>query len=155
MKKVSVLIISVIALIMMTACGESRENEVDLQVLMTSIESGVELPQDMTDLTASTLEVLYNIDGSLYIQFVGKFTEIGILGDEVVIIEASSEEAATKLLNEMEERYQIKLNQMKDYLPEEYEKIENGRVVQVGNYVAILVCTDQEKLDEVFDSNIK
>ncbi len=137
----------------MTACGNQGAEEVDIQSVMNQIEAEAQLPEDMTNLTSEALGTLYNMDSSMYVQFVGKFTEVGILGDEVVIIEAANKDAASKVLELLEARYEIKLSQMKDYLPDEYAKIEKGRVVQVGNYVAMLVGGDQEKLDEIFDLN--
>lgn len=156
MKKHIVLFAILVALTVITlACAPKEAVTVDLLEMMAHIEEEITLPEGMEDITAKDLERLYNITSSEYSQFVGKFSNIGILGDEIVIIEGSSVDNVKEIKSKMEQRYQSKLNEMDGYIPEEYDKIEKGKVVEKGNYVAILVSESQEKLEELFEAGFE
>lgn len=152
MKKNILTIVSVFLLagLLLAGCGGSGGQDADLSAVMADIQSEITLPESMADLSAADLESMYNIQSAEYTQFAGKVTNIGILGDEIVMVQAASDEAATAIKEKMDARYQSKLNEMKDYLPDEYDKINGGRVVQNGRYVALLVSADQTTLEDIY-----
>lgn len=149
MRKLVVIPLVLLLVFMLLACGKKEQEPVDLTQMMSEIEAEITLPDSMENVTAGDLQRLYDIDSSLYIQFAGKITTVGIVGDEIVIVEAVDGDTATVVKEKMDQRYQSKLREMEDYLPEEYDKISNGSVVAYGNYVALLVSSDQEKLDDL------
>ena len=155
-KSILLLVLLCATLLLMTACSNSdTPKDVALDKVMKEIETSITLPESMTDLTAGDLTRLYGIESAQYVQFAGKVTNIGILGDEIVIVEASSAAAATEIKQQMEKRYQSKLNEMDNYLPDEHAKITAGRVVQNGNFVAMLINAEQATLDKLYDDAVK
>ncbi|WP_018211142.1 DUF4358 domain-containing protein [Desulfitobacterium hafniense] len=135
-------------------CATKETAEADLAQIVGDIEAQQLLPEGMEDLNAADLEKLYNIKSSEYSQFAGKINNVGILGDEVVLVEAADKAAVETIKGKMEQRYQSKLNQMDGYIPEEYEKIKNGNVLVEGNYVALLVAENQDKVNEIFKAGV-
>lgn len=79
---------------------------------------------------------------------------MGLIFILVILTARRSKDAESKLLESLEVQYGFKLSQLKDYFPKEYNKIEEESAIQAGNDVAMLVCSVQEKLDELSDSNI-
>ena len=59
--------------------------------------------------------------------------------DEVLLFEAVDDDAAKRILEKLNNRYQAKLNETKDYLPDEYTKISACKVELSGRYVSMIV----------------
>lgn len=154
MKKIAVYLSLIFVATAFNGCG-GKPADVNLARLMDKITERQVLSDGMDDINADSLERLYNITSAEYSQFTGKFNSVGILGDEAVIVEAVSKEAAVSVKEKMEQRYQSKLNTMEGYIPDEYEKIKKGAVTVNGNYVALLVATDQEGLNEIFKEGMR
>lgn len=153
MKKNLAILFAIVLPFLLTGCAEPPAKAVDLTALGSEIETEIALPDSMEDITAGDLQRLYGIDSAQYVQFIGKITTVGVLGDEIVVVEAVDADAVAGIQEKMENRYQAKRKEMEDYLPEEYEKINNGGVVTKGNYVALLVSSEQEKLEALIEVN--
>ena len=74
--------------------------------------------------------------------------KVGRITYSIVVREA--EEAKEKVDN----RYEAKLNEMRDYLPDEYEKINACSVYSEGNYVAMFISDDSATMTEIFTEAI-
>ncbi|MFZ7103438.1 MAG: DUF4358 domain-containing protein [Peptococcaceae bacterium] len=151
-KKIMVFTVLMAMLFLFTACGQ-KNVQANLLDTLATMEEKLTLPDGLQDITASDLERLYGISSEQYVQFAGKISTVGILGDEIVMIEAGDEDAAASVKEKMEARYQSRLNEMDGYLPDEYFKISNGGVYQKGNYVALLVNEEQDALVEIFEGS--
>lgn len=109
---------------------------------------------DMTELEDVVfLEVLYGVNSADVKQFAMYINETGITADEIIIIEAVDDEASQRVYDLILNWYTAKGIQMKDYLPEEYKKIEKSNVKISGNYIYMIVAdnnTDIEKIVEKY-----
>lgn len=102
-------------------------------------EIGIAMPGD---LTKEMLSDMYSIDETLYDDFSGKFAQVIPGVDEVIIIKAK-EGKVSDVKAALEKRKAARMEEQ--YLPDMKEKAELGRVVQKGNYAALLIVGDSEK----------
>ena len=70
--------------------------------------------------------------------------------DEIWIVELGSEAAVQNMLNEAQKRIEVKAVSYDKYLPEESEISRRGIAVSKGNYVALFISPDAEKMQEIF-----
>lgn len=79
----------------------------------------------------------------------------GTYADELILIEADSEDnAKTNLENVTKHLREIK-NSFQDYLPEEAKKVEDAVNIRYGKYVVACVTKDSENAKKVMDKQMK
>lgn len=154
MRKTAMLLFVLSMIMGLAGCG-TKSIDANLSQSMEQIADVIDMPEGMTDLTANDLKALYGINSTEIKQFSGKINSVGINGDEFIMLEAVNKDAAKSILEKVQQRYQTKLNEMKDYLPAEYDKIIACDVLSSGNYVAMLVCGDPEKAKAVYEGGFK
>ncbi len=154
MKKVLCAILALM-LALLCACGEQPAKEVVLSDVMSQISAAYGLEEDMLELMDTDLMELYGIDSADVKQFAAKIRMESIQADEIVLIEAVDAKAAERVKGKLEGRLQSKLNETRDYLPDEFAKVEKCKVMQHGNYVSLIVCADAEKAVETYEKALK
>ena len=65
------------------------------------------------------------------------------------------QDAASRLKAQLDKRYQAKLNEAKDYLPDEYAKISACKVMENGNFVSLIVSADAEAMAKIYQDAFK
>lgn len=140
-------------------CSSSSNNEptakdVDLNDVYTKITETVTLPDDMSEISESELTSLYGIDMDEVKQYAGAITMTSVSSDEIIMLEATDSNAAADLKEKVDNRYEAKLNEMRDYLPDEFEKISACSVYSEGNYVAMFISDDSAAMTEIFTEAI-
>lgn len=144
-----------VMLLLLSACGGSTAADVNLNDVLADITSTVQLPEAMTEMTMDQMTAIYGIESSDILQFAGSYNDIGTLADEIIMIEATDSDAAAAVKEKVDARYQAKLNEMKDYLPDEYEKILGCEVLVNGNYIAMFISADAESMQEIYEAALK
>ena len=133
----------------LSGCGAKAKTDVNLSEVLSEIQTSAELPDGMRELTADDLASLYGIESSEITQFAGLVSDFGTLSDELVMLEASGDPEA--LREKLETRHQARANEMRDYLPDEYDKIEAGGVRVDGGYVALFISGDLDAVTEIYE----
>lgn len=79
----------------------------------------------------------------------------GAYPDELAVfcMKSSADTAAVKEM--LEKRVEKQSAAFKDYAPDEMYKIDGNNVVVSGNYVALIICSDNAKATEIFKSLTK
>ena len=134
--------------------NEPAANDVDLNDVYTKITETVTLPDDMSEISESELTSLYGIDMDEVKQYAGAITMTSVSSDEIIMLEATDSNAAADLKEKVDNRYEAKLNEMRDYLPDEFEKISACSVYSEGNYVAMFISDDSATMTEIFTEAI-
>lgn len=150
-KKITCIIAALLFIITFTACSANSKTH-NVTKIMEKIESRCILPEMLTLSTVDKLTQQYGIEAEDVKQFAVKTASGSLNQDEIVIIEAANADAASKIQDKLEDRYKSKLNQCKDYLPEEYEIIKKCSVEKNGNYVCMFISSDHDKMTEIYKS---
>ena len=70
--------------------------------------------------------------------------------DEIWLVELENEDAVQKMMDKARERIQVKASSYELYLPEESEIARRGVVVAKGNYLALFLSPDAERMRDIF-----
>ena len=104
----------------------------------------------MIELDEGGLKSNYGIEAEDVKQYAALVDASGIKCEEVVLIEATDADAAKRVKEQLDKRFDSKLAQNKDYLPEQYAIIKKCSVEQSGNYVSMIVGEQHEELTEIY-----
>lgn len=133
---------------------EPKSPSVDLTAVKNAIVSGVGVI-DPLDVPAARLEGLYGIDASLVKQAASFVTIEGAFPDEIVMIEAVSEEAAEMIQVLLGVRLSEVKEQSKSYDPENYALAQQCSVGKKGAFVSMFLAPQHAKMQAIFDSYVK
>ena len=153
MKRMMCIMLAVVALLM-SACSQPAK-EVNIPEMMDQLAKAYGLEEGMLVLTEEDLLELYGIESADVKQFAARLRLESIQADEIILIEAADSKAAERVKEMLDNRYQSKLNETRDYLPDEFAKIEKCKVVQSGNFVSMIVCAEAEKAAADFEKALK
>lgn len=132
--------------------SENAEKEFDIPKIIDEISSKFTL-NNVTRLDdAMFLDVMYGIQAEDVKQFGMMINETGISADEIIIIEGVDSDAAARIFEKISNWYTSKGVQMKDYIPEEYEKIEKCQVHKNENVVYMIVLDNHKEVEELVES---
>lgn len=139
----------VLALGLLTACGsKEKAKEIDIPALWTSIEETVELPS-MMELDDTTLKDVYGIDAADLESYVARIPFMNVHATEFFIAKVKDgkldtvKEALTKRQASLDEQWS-------QYLPEQYELVQNYKLETEGNYVLFCVCAQADEVVGLF-----
>ena len=150
MKKI--LSIFVLAALALALCGAKLEDgSVDLEAVLAEFN----LSEEMMTLDADELADIYYIEVEDMKQAAAAVHTSGINCDEIILIEAASEDAAAYIKDILDARYEAKLNETENYLPDEYAIIKECSVTVNGNYLAMIVAPNAAELVEIYNASFE
>ena len=146
MKKLFALLLALCtACTLLVGCGGGEESkQYNLDDLMAAIEevAPVSVPADMDD---DYLTGMYGIDMADVEEYKGKYTNVSLSTDEILIIKAAEGKADT-IKAAFEARRTAKYDQAAMYDDTQAQKAENGRIVVKGDYVIFVVAGDETRI---------
>ncbi|MDE6107385.1 MAG: DUF4358 domain-containing protein [Oscillospiraceae bacterium] len=145
---------SVMVLSLLTACGGKKEEKnVDLSELWTSMEESLQegdhLPALM-ELDDDTVQNLLGIDPADLDSYVARIPMMMVHATEFFIAKVKDGKMDT-VKTALESRQAALDEQWSMYLPEQYELVQNYKLVTNGNYVLFCVCEDTESVVKLFN----
>ena len=146
MKKLLALCVSLLtALTLLTGCGGGDTKQYNLDNLMSAIEAvaPVTVPAEMDD---DYLTGMYGIDMADVEEYKGKYTNVSLSTDEILIVKAAKGKADT-IKAACEARRTAKYDQAAMYDDVQAQKAENGRIVVKGDYVIFVVAGDETRIE--------
>lgn len=152
-KMIKLIGISLCTALIFSGCSKKTvTKEVNLNDVLTQITEKVNLPEDMMEISESELSILYNIEPGEVKQYAGMYATMSTLADEIIMLEPADGTSLDDLKEKVDTRYQTKLNEMRDYLPDEFDKIEKCSVYTEGEYVVLYVSDDADEMLSIFES---
>lgn len=96
----------------------------------------------------------YGIEEADYDQAIFYQSYDSMLADEVVLISAVDDAAASRVEEMLNVRLDAKAEEAKGYSPEQFAIIEKCSVVRDGLYVALIVSPEKDTLIDIFNNGI-
>lgn len=150
MKKMISLILVLAIALSMTACGAKEEAKtVDLNGLY---ESYSEYMPEMFYLDEGSLMNFLGIDVADCAQYTVAICAEGMRTDEVWLIEAKDQAAFDRLKALAETRIQSKLDETRDYVPDQYVIVEKAQLLTNGLYIGLLISPEVDALKAGFEA---
>ena len=129
------------------------ENQVDLAAVRTAIVDQLGLT-DPLNLDADALNNLYGIDPSLIAQSASFTVAAGTFPDEVVMVEAVSDEAVASIQEKLQSRLDEVLVQSQSYDAENYKAAQSCQVRVNGRFVSLILSPKQADIAAIYASYV-
>lgn len=129
------------------------ENKVDLAAVRTAIVDQLGLT-DPLNLDTDALNNLYGIDPSLIAQSASFTVAAGTFPDEVVMVEAVSDEAVATIQEKLQSRLDQVLVQSQSYDAENYKAAQSCQVRVNGRFVSLILSPKQADIAAIYASYV-
>lgn len=113
-----------------------------------------EVLPEMMEFPESMVLDFYGIEEADYDQAIFYQSYDSMLADEVVLISAVDDAAASRVEEMLNARLEAKAEEAKGYSPEQFAIIEKCSVVREGEFVALIVSPEKDTLVEIFKNGI-
>ncbi len=159
MKRILTLALALLLTMGLAACGGKETPEqttapaakdMNMTSVYETLASAAQLPE-MLQLKADMMLDYCGIDVEKTNQAVAAICADSLRTDEIWLLEAKDEAAAKELVDAANERLRKKGEESITYSPEQYAVVEKAKVLQVGNYVAMIVSPDVDALVAAFN----
>ena len=155
MKRSIAALLSLLMALCLTACsgGDGAAFEMDAQQVygeltaLPDMPAMIELPED------KALDFL-GLDYSQCVQAVTAISALNIQADEIWLVEAKDGSAAAEIEELARARVEQRMEEFKNYAPDQYQVLENAAILREGNYVVLLASQDIETLKAAFDKAV-
>ena len=78
----------------------------------------------------------------------------GMKTDELWLIEAVDDAAMERLTKLAQQRMEAKAQETESYAPDQYEIVQQGKVLTSGRYLALIVTPEAEAAAKLFDEAV-
>lgn len=118
------------------------------------IQADVKFP-GMAKIDAERMSGYYDVASDKLESFSAYICGSGAYPDEIAVFQLKSADDVADVKTMLEKRVEAQTATFKDYTPDEMYKIDGKNVVTIGNYVALIICADNAKAIEDFNSMAK
>ena len=157
MKLVRIMAATLLLALLLTACGqaapaaEESKDPVDLNKLRESVEA--------------VYPKMMEVEGEMRLNFLGireedcaqcvtLLCDDGMKTDELWLIEAVDDAAMERLTKLAQQRMEAKAQETESYAPDQYEIVQQGKVLTSGRYLALIVTPEAEAAAKLFDEAV-
>jgi len=165
MKRILSLAIAFLCVFALVGCGkeEAKVPNVPVKDIVTAIEGEFDLEglmeidlssEEMDELSKSMIEG-YQINPEDVEEGILKFAMINLDARELIILKAKDESKLPELQAALEKRVETQLLAFENYVPKNYEMVQNHLLKTKGNYIILAIGEDVEKIDEIFENTLK
>ena len=130
------------------------EGSTDLVKITDEIKTAIKA-KDTLDFNANSMKVLYGIEAEDMKQCAGFSLMEGTFPHEIVMIEASSDEAAKKIEAAFNVKIESFATQSKNYDAKNYELAQKCKVIKNGRYFAMFLTPEYDTAKSVYSKYIK
>ena len=145
-------VIAVITVLAVTlcACGQAAKP-------LSEVFEKLKTDYNITDLleykSADDLS-RYGIKAEDVEESAGGVNKTGVNQEEIVLVKTKDAEAAKRVQDALNKRLESKLNETKNYNPEQYAIVEKCSVDVDGNYVSMIISSDAEAMKKDYKTAI-
>ena len=149
MKKLLSLLLALLALAGLTACGGGAKT-VDIDALAADLTASGAFSDILNPPAEGVAARLYDLpDGAA--KKVILYVSTGATAEEIFLAEAADSAAAGTLKTACQNRIEAQKQAFVNYAPEEVQKLDNAVLTTAGNYVILVVASDSAAAKAVVD----
>lgn len=150
-KLISVIALMTVCALLFCACGEAAKT-------LSDIFSEIKTTYNVTDMVefndVSDLNRFYGIEADDVKEFAGGINRTGVNQEEIVMVLATDAQAAERISGALSNRQKSKLNETKNYNPEQYVIVENATVDVDNLYVSMFISENSEQMKQDYQKGI-
>lgn len=122
--------------------------------ITAKIQADVKFP-GMAEIGTDRMSGYYDVASDKIESFSAYICGSGAYPDEIAVFQLKSADDVADVKAMLEKRVETLTATFKDYTPDEMYKIDGKNVVTSGNYVALIICADNAKAIDDFNSMAK
>lgn len=171
LKRRLIIIMLVIFMLTISACGSNRENDnsdpktsensksvpiatPEVSDIWDKISSEIESPP-LKDIPPVIIEEFYGFKVEDLNYAVFKRATQNTYADEIAIIKVKDSNQVPQIIKGIEGRVKDLQSQFEEYLPEEREKVDNYKIENKGDYILFVISNDESKIISIYESFFK
>lgn len=170
MKKITKILAALLVpamLLSLTACGgdtssavtesSSVQNNVNASApadITSKIMTDIKFPS-MAEIKEDRLASYYDVDVAKIDSFSAFICGSGAYPDEIAIFKMKSADDVNTVKTVLEDRVEKQTTTFKDYTPDEMYKIDGKNIIVSGNYIALIICSDNAGATGTFNNMTK
>lgn len=154
MKNKSIIVTILTTLTLLTACGSSGGTEASASVSDMAkgvTECGVSF-NELAQVPDSKIATVYGLSEDDYSEASAYIAGSGGYADEVAIFKASSSDKVATIQDALNKRLESRKKDFDGYVTEQYDILCNSKVVTTGDYVCLIVCSDNSTAEDTYNS---
>lgn len=155
-KLIAMLSLTLLFGVLLTACSPDAETTADksLTEIYSEIKAEITLPEMVEITSADRLDRNYGITEDMVAEFAGGIDSSGVTMTEIVLIKAKDKDAADRVAEKLNNRLKSKLDQNRNYNPEQAKVIEACKVETKGLYVTLIISEEAEKITNIVNKHL-
>lgn len=157
MKRFAAAALSLLLVPGLAACSgggdEKADFEMDVQQVYEELTALPDMPALIVLPEDKALDFL-GLDYSKCVQAVAAISAMNIQADEIWLVEAKDGSSAAQIEELARARVEQRMEEFKNYAPDQYQVLENAAILREENYVVLLVSQDIETLKSAFDKAV-
>ncbi len=145
MKKISAVLLIVLSLCLLGACGGDDVKDPGMEAVASAVFGSIDT-EDMAQIPDTYVEGMMKIPLDGYVSRNAIISSTGTSIDEYGIFQGKDEAQTAELKAALEDYLEYRMELwMDEYLPEEKPKLANAEVWSEGNYVMYAILDDTER----------
>lgn len=153
-KKFAFSFLTVLLIFLFCSCADAaKSSSPRLDKIMDGIKWNCSLPDKVIEIkSAESFAKTFGISKDDIKQFIAYVPENDMVQDYIVMVQVKKSAQRENAVNKITELYNERLENARQYLPDEYEMIKNCKVGQKGNYIYLFISADAQKMTDTFNS---
>ncbi|WP_025784012.1 DUF4358 domain-containing protein [Sporosarcina sp. D27] len=78
---------------------------------------------------------------------------MNVNADEIIVLEAKDEKQVSELKTSLENELAAQVQTWEQYLPDQYEKVKNNKIVTKGKFLLYVTYTNPEAIEKAFNES--
>ena len=145
-------VIAVITVLAVTLCACGRAAK-PLSEIFEKLKTDYNIT-DMLEYKSADDLSRYGIKAEDVEESAGGVNKTGVNQEEIVLVKAKDADAAKRVEDALNKRLESKLNETKNYNPEQYAIVEKCSVDADDNYVSMIISSDADAMKKEYRAGI-
>ena len=152
MKRIMSLLLAVMAVLALTACGAEKDTTVNAAGLAEELVDKVSFDAELTAVSADELGYYFQLPVKCE---AAAYMSAGSTAEEVIVVECYDGTSAASLRASMQDFLSSQKTEMERYLPAEVERINSAIFETYGTCVVLCVTSDTDTARSVIKEYVK
>lgn len=109
----------------------------------------------MAEIKSDRLATYYEVEADKIESFSAYICGSGAYPDEIAVFKMKSADDVSAVKTALDKRVESQTTTFKDYTPDEMYKIDGKNVIISGNYIALIICSDNSGATATFNDMTK
>lgn len=151
MKKLKLILVTLLSLLLLAACGSKKssgEVTTDPSTLAKQLAEETVTSDTLSEVSTDIMASTYFVD-TTKIEASSAYMSTGASACEAAVIKCSNVDYASEVSDLLKQRVSNQKDLYSSYNAGETTKLENAIIKTSGNYVVLCVCDDTSKAEEI------